>query len=93
MFQTSRVSRMFPTPILTVPSWEAPVSFYNCRAAIGGGLSASTINGTQPMNFHECLATEAGRKNQQNVLSRCDVKNGFREELESEHCVVNLSEA
>ena len=94
MPQTSRVSRMVPTPILTVPSWEAPVSFYNCRAAIGGGLSASTINGTtQPMNFHECRATEAGRENQQNVLSRCDVKSCFREELESEHCVVNLSEA
>lgn len=93
MFQTSRVSRMVPTPILTVRSWEAPVSFYNCRAAIGGGLSAIRINGTQPMNFHECRATEAGRENQQNVLSRCDVKSCFREELESEHCVVNLSEA
>ena len=37
------------------------------------------------MNFHECRATEAGHENQQNVLSG--------EELESEHCVVNLSEA
>eukprot|EP00435_Cladocopium_sp_Y103_P067964 s503_g30.t2 len=39
---------------------KAPVYFNNCFAALGGGLDAYMVNGTQPLHFHECQAKEAG---------------------------------
>lgn len=50
---------------------QVPVSFKNCVAAIGGGLDAYMVNGTEPMYFHQCQATEAG----QDMLRMCLLSN------------------